>query len=62
MYSEKEKLLQYTNDLNVIKDLIESKKIKPVIGKRFPLEDAAEAHTYVDTGHKVGSAVITITP
>ena len=50
------------NDLNVIKDLIESKKIKPVIGKRFPLEDAAEAHTYVDTGHKVGSAVITITP
>jgi NADPH:quinone reductase-like Zn-dependent oxidoreductase len=45
-------------DLNVIADLIESEKIKAVIGKRFPLEDAADAHAYVDTGHKVGSAVI----
>ena len=45
-------------DLNIIADLIESEKIKAVIGKRFPLEDAADAHAYVDTGHKVGSAVI----
>ena len=47
-------------DLNVIKGLVETGKIKPVIGKLFPLGETAEAHAYVDTGHKVGSAVISI--
>jgi NADPH:quinone reductase-like Zn-dependent oxidoreductase len=47
-------------DLDVIKDLAISGAIVPVIGKRFPLSETAEAHTYVDTGHKVGSAVVVI--
>jgi NADPH:quinone reductase-like Zn-dependent oxidoreductase len=47
-------------DLDVIKDLASSGAIVPVIGKRFPLSETATAHTYVDTGHKVGSAVIVI--
>ncbi len=47
-------------DLNIIKELIDDGKIRPVIGKRFPLSHAADAHVYVDTGHKVGSAVISI--
>ena len=47
-------------DLDVIKDLASSGTIVPVIGKRFPLSETADAHAYVDTGHKVGSAVIMI--
>jgi len=47
-------------DLKVLTDLIESEKIKPVIGKRFSLANTAEAHTYVDSGRKVGSAIINI--
>lgn len=47
-------------DLEVIKEFLEKEKIKSVIGKRFSLEHAVEAHAYVDTGHKVGSAVISI--
>jgi NADPH:quinone reductase-like Zn-dependent oxidoreductase len=47
-------------DLKALTDLIESEKIKPVIVKRFPLANTAEAHTYVDSGRKVGSAIINI--
>ena len=47
-------------DLNIIKELLESGEIKSVIGRRFPLENIVGAHSYVDTGHKVGSAVITL--
>jgi len=47
-------------DLKVLTDLIESEKIKPVIVKRFPLANTAEAHAYVDSGRKVGSAIINI--
>ncbi len=36
------------------------KKIKPVIGQRFAFEDIRKAHALVDTGHKWGSAVVTL--
>ena len=43
-----------------LKSLVEQEKLRPVIDRLYSLEKLAEAHKYVEMGHKRGNVVITI--
>jgi len=47
-------------DLLTVKGLVEGGHFKSVIDRTFPLEQAAEAHRYVESGQRTGSVVITV--
>ncbi len=47
-----------TKDLHLLKSLLEEGRIKPVIDKTYTFSNIAEAHRYVDQGHKKGNVVI----
>lgn len=47
-------------DLVFVKELLEAGKVKPVIDRRYPLGEAAEAIRYVGEGHAQGKVVITV--
>lgn len=47
-------------DLAFMKELLEAGKVKPVIDRRYPLSETAEAIRYLEEGHAQGKVVITV--
>lgn len=48
------------NDLLFLKELLEAGKVVPVIDRRYPLRETAEAIRYLEEGHARGKVVITM--
>jgi NADPH:quinone reductase-like Zn-dependent oxidoreductase len=48
------------NDLVLLKNLLEAGKVVPVIDRRYPLSDTAEAIRYLEEGHAQGKVVLTV--
>ena len=46
------------SDLLVLKEMVESGRVKPVMDRRFSLEDAADALAYQSEGHARGKSVV----
>ncbi|MHC1708899.1 MAG: NAD(P)-dependent alcohol dehydrogenase [Methanomassiliicoccales archaeon] len=49
-----------TKELEVLRDLVTSGKVRLVIDRGFPLERTADAHRYIEEGSKKGNVVITV--
>lgn len=45
-----------------LRDLMESGQFRPVIDRRYPLDQIVEAYRYVETGQKIGNVVIDVAP
>jgi NADPH:quinone reductase-like Zn-dependent oxidoreductase len=49
-----------SEDLAHLRGLVEAGRLHPVIDRRFPLEQTAEAHAYAETGQKLGNVVVLV--
>jgi NADPH:quinone reductase-like Zn-dependent oxidoreductase len=62
--SDKKVIFQFAGqkpeDLVALKELAEAGKIRGIVDRSYPLEQAAEAHAYVDTGQRKGTVVLTL--
>jgi NADPH:quinone reductase-like Zn-dependent oxidoreductase len=47
-------------DLDIIKELLESGRVVPVIDRRYSLNEVPEAIRYLETGRARGKVVITV--
>jgi NADPH:quinone reductase-like Zn-dependent oxidoreductase len=45
-----------------LKELIEAGELRVVVDRRYPMEQAADAHRYVEAWRKAGNVVLTIAP
>ena len=54
-------ITRYTKqDVLFLKELVETGEYRPVIDRRYPLEEVVEATRYVETGQKTGNVVLTV--
>jgi NADPH:quinone reductase-like Zn-dependent oxidoreductase len=51
---------QRAEDLAHLRGLIEARQLRPVIDRSYPLEHMADAHRYVDQGHKKGNVAVLV--
>ena len=47
-------------DLLLVKELVETGKYRPVIDRRYPLDEVVEATRYVESGQKTGNVVLSL--
>jgi len=52
--------IQNQKNLVFMKELLEAGKVVPVIDRRYPLSEVAEAIRYYGEGHARGKVVITV--
>ncbi len=47
-------------DMEVLRELLETGKVKPIVDRTYPLSEAADAFRYLGEGHARGKVVVTV--